>query len=271
MGETTLQSNQATLNIYLGHRIYDECILGQKDVIDAFTNSHEIQTLLNTINYQFKNPSLLTQAFCHTSFVHEYNKQNLLSFERLEFLGDSVLGHFIALRLFTLFNDQKEGNLSKIKNTLVNEASLFELARVLNISDLVLLGKGELSQGLTTSIISDVFEALIGAISIDSNISQAFLVLERIIKLHEEKSKNKFFDENKIASFDSKSIFQELTMKEFKCLPEYESHEEANLFTVSVRVNGVKLHELKSPSKKQAMKDLAKYCLENKLLDKLKN
>lgn len=265
-----MQSNNATLINYLGHKVYEECILGQKDVYSVFHDFYQSTQLSNLINYKFKNEKLLVQALSHTSFVHEYDASELKSYERLEFLGDSILGSYVALELYSKFNSQKEGNLSKIKNSLVNESSLFELSKPLNLSSYILLGKGELAQGLNQSIVSDVLEAFLGAICIDSSMQESFRVLKNIIELHEKETGTRFFDEAKISTFDSKSIFQELTMKEFKCLPEYEAQEVGNLFVVSVSVKGFKLHETQSHSKKQAMKDLAKYCLDNNLIEKIK-
>lgn len=265
-----MQSNQTTLSNYLGQRIYDECILGKASALQFFSESSEIVTLQKQINYQFKNLDILFQAFCHTSFVHEYDKEDLKSYERLEFLGDSILGHYIALNLFNKFEHQKEGVLSRIKNTLVNEDSLYDLGKMLNLPTIILLGKGELGASPGKSLVSDVFESLIAAVSLDSSALKAFDVLDHVISLFEKQSSAVFFDENKINHFDSKSLFQELTMREFKCLPEYETQVLGDDFLVTVKVLGFELAQIQGHSKKQAMKDLAKICLDENLIEKIR-
>lgn len=123
------------------------------------------------LGYNFKNPQLLKTALTHTSFSHERKKSNLENNERLEFLGDAVLELIISSYIFKTFNDLTEGEMTKLRASIVCEDSLAKKARELNIGNYIWLGKGELMTGGNNrnSILADAFEAIIGAIYIDSN------------------------------------------------------------------------------------------------------
>ncbi|WP_084703507.1 ribonuclease III family protein [Bacteriovorax sp. Seq25_V] len=251
--------------------LYEKSVLGTQCVRELFKAQDSLITLQKNINYTFKNLDLLFQAFTHRSFVHEYTREKLRNYERLEFLGDSVLGSYVALKLYSIFDEEKEGVLSKIKSSLVNETKLASIGKGLELQSMILLGKGELALGPTDSVISDVFEAVIGAISLDASNDVAFKTLDYIIGEFEKKNEITFFDANNASVFDPKTTLQEETMRRFKVLPEYLSSKNGEEFLVSVSVCGVKLHELTNISKKRAMKELAKYCLENNLLEQIKN
>ena len=118
--------------------------------------------LIRKLGLQFRNPALIRQALTHRSAHAENN-------ERLEFLGDSVLGFVIAERLYQKFQEADEGVLSRLRATLVNQTSLANMARSMNLGDYLILGSGELKSGgyRRDSILSDAFEALIGALLVD--------------------------------------------------------------------------------------------------------
>lgn len=120
------------------------------------------EKLSRKLGLHFRNPALVKRALTHRSAEADNN-------ERLEFLGDSVLGFVIAERLYIKFNDANEGILSRLRATLVNQTSLAHLARKLNLGDYLILGSGELKSGgyRRDSILSDALEALIGALLID--------------------------------------------------------------------------------------------------------
>lgn len=265
--QTTAQSIALSMNESIAFEIYQRCILESSSLEFDFINNSQVKNFQEQINYQFKNSELLIQAFTHKSFAHEYLKAKVNNYERLEFLGDSILGCFVSFKLFHEFENLKEGFLSKIKNSLVNEDKLFELSKILNIHNLILVGKGELTQPLSKSIVSDVFEAVIGAISLDSNIQNAFNFLMSAISEYENSKKDPFFDLGNLDTFDYKSSLQEMTMKKFKCLPEYIATKDGEEFEVSVSVLGKVLCTTKNVSKKNAMKILAQKCIEDKLLE----
>ena len=120
--------------------------------------------LQKAINYEFNDLSLLKQALTHRSAHHKHN-------ERLEFLGDAILGSVIATALYDKFPKADEGQLSRLRAFLVKEKALSELANELNFSQFLILGSGELKSGgfRRASILSDTFEAIIGAVLIDSD------------------------------------------------------------------------------------------------------
>ncbi len=128
----------------------------------------DLKILQKAILYQFNDISLLTRALTHRSAKSQHN-------ERLEFLGDAILGSVIAAQLFTQFPKADEGKLSRLRAFLVKEKALFEIARELDLGDYIQLGSGELKSGgfRRASILSDAFEALIGAVYLDSDFSVA--------------------------------------------------------------------------------------------------
>src|SRR5690606_7587849 len=112
-------------------------------------------------------------AITHRSFAHEV-KFKCEHNEKLEFLGDSVLQLIISQKLYEMYPDLKEGVLSKLRSSIVNEASLFKLAKSLELDGLILLGRGEFNEEgyLKPSLLSNLFEAILGAVYLDSNLQK---------------------------------------------------------------------------------------------------
>ena len=135
----------------------------------------ELVNLEEKINYTFKNRDNLVLALTHSSYANENKHNRLMSNERLEFLGDSVLNVVISEKIYTKYSNLSEGDMTKARSTIVCEASLVECANALELSKYLLLGKGEeLSGGrYRHSIVADAFEAVIGAIYIDGSIKSA--------------------------------------------------------------------------------------------------
>lgn len=131
------------------------------------------QALLARLNYRFDDPSLLTMALTHRSWGRPNN-------ERLEYLGDSVLGLFVAEQLYRRYPDMSEGNLTRLRAQLVRRETLTELARALEIECHLIVGRGELKSGgyRRDSVLGNALEALIGAIYMDGGIDAAFAVLQ---------------------------------------------------------------------------------------------
>ncbi|QUM78460.1 ribonuclease III [Moritella sp. 24] len=125
-----------------------------------------LERLQNVLGYQYKNDGLLQQALTHRSAYFKHN-------ERLEFLGDSVLGFIISDALFDKFPEVPEGDLSRMRATLVKGLTLAEIAREFELSECLILGPGELKSGgfRRESILADTVEALIGAMYLDSDIT----------------------------------------------------------------------------------------------------
>ncbi len=169
------------------------------------------EVLCKKLGLTFKNPELFATALTHRSFSAKNN-------ERLEFLGDSILGFVIAERLYEQFPSASEGILSRLRASLVNQSSLAELARQHQIGDYLLLGSGELKSGgfRRDSILSDALEAIIAALFIDQGIAAcqqwiSQLFAEKLTLLSLENWQK-----------DPKTQLQELMQSKKMDLPEYE-------------------------------------------------
>lgn len=130
----------------------------------------QIEEIEGHLGYHFKNKSLLVQAFTHRSFFNEHRHLAIWHNERLEFLGDSVLGLIVSQYLYQQKPEESEGQLSHFRSYIVDAASCVLLLQKLSVAPYILLGRGErLSSRGKESILADLFEALIGAIYLDSS------------------------------------------------------------------------------------------------------
>lgn len=168
------------------------------------------EKLIKKLGLPFNNAVLVRRALTHRSAEANNN-------ERLEFLGDSILGFIIAEYLYTRFRDADEGVLSRLRATLVNQTSLAQIARRLNLGDYLILGSGELKSGgfRRDSILSDALEALIGAVFIDLGMDAC---QQWILELFEEQIKGLSLDDWKK---DPKTRLQELMQSRGLELPVY--------------------------------------------------
>lgn len=135
------------------------------------------------LNYEFQDPALFTTAMTHSSYANEHKGRHMRHNERLEFLGDSVLGFVTADYLFTHYPDLPEGELTKLRAAVVCEGALCEIARELGIPQEIRLGHGEQTGGgrERPSILADATEALLGAIYLDGGIEPARAFVLRFI------------------------------------------------------------------------------------------
>lgn len=142
-----------------------------------------MKTLSEKLQYEFKNPALLEEALRHSSYANEHRGANLLSNERLEFLGDSVLGFVTAEYLFAKHPTAPEGELTRIRALLVCEDSLHEVAQRLELGRYLKLGNGEESCGGRTrpSILADATEAVFAAVYLDGGIAAASALIHRVL------------------------------------------------------------------------------------------
>ncbi len=177
----------------------------------------EIKKLEKIISYEFKNLGLLDQALTHKSYIHEYSLPSSASNERLEFLGDAVLGLIIGHKLVSTYPGHSEGGLSILKAAVVNEQQLARVARELELGSYLLLGKGEEQTGgrQKDSLLADAYEALLGAIYLDGGIEKATTsVLLQFSGVFQDLTE-------KGVAFDFKTRFQEITQDLFKITPNY--------------------------------------------------
>lgn len=162
------------------------------------------------IGYSFNNPALLCEALTHRSHSAPHN-------ERLEFLGDGVLNCAVAGMIFKHCPDLPEGDLSRLRANLVNQQALNELALDLNLGELIRFGEGEIKSGgnRRPSILSDALEAVLGAVYLDSDFSQAEAVVAKLYKPILDNLNQKTL------SKDAKTVLQEYLQSYKLALPEY--------------------------------------------------
>ncbi len=216
------------------------------------------------LGYEFNEIELLNQAFTHKSYANEVGLLRARSNEVLEFLGDAVLNLAVTHLLVREFPEAKEGDLSLWRSQFVKRSSLAILSRKLNLDRYLLLGKSELQNGGTkkSSILANAYEALIGAIYIDSN-------FDRISQIIWNHMRSFFLNERSISNFnDYKSILQKHVQRVNKVSPKYEVLREIGpnhdkIFEVSVSVGGEIMGIGCGKSKKEAQQEAARQALNN--------
>lgn len=217
--------------------------------------------LQERIGYTFKDPDLITTALSHTSYANEKRIKKTGSYERLEFLGDAVLEMISSDYFYKSYPDEPEGNLTKMRAAAVCEQALAITASDLNLGDHILFGKGEEMTGgrKRDSILSDVVEALIGAIYLDGGLEEAGVFIHRFVL--NDLDKKKLF-------YDSKSILQEWVQKDparelSYRLVSQSGPEHDKQFTVEALLDGKVIGKGKGHSKKLAEQQAAYDALTN--------
>ena len=216
-------------------------------------NLHQLE---KKININFKNKTLLKQAITHKSYDKNVNN------EKLEFIGDRILGFVIAKKLLEIFPSDSEGILDKKLASLVNKNKCLEISKKFNLNKFIMTGnKQTKSYIIEDKIVSDACEALIGAIFYDQGIK---IVEKFILDLWSNNISNSV--ETKV---DAKTKLQEYSLKKFKILPIYKiistrGPKHKPLFNVSVKIKNNKYVEGSGLSKKEAEQNAA-----SKLLDKI--
>lgn len=213
------------------------------------------QELEKVLNYTFKNKDILKEALTHKSYnPHPHGLNN----ERLEFLGDSVLGLVVAGQLYQLLATKEEGVLSKIKANLVSRKNLYFWGKQLNLGKYLLLGQGEISSGgrERASILSNAVEALLGAIYLDGGFEEVSKVIIAWFKTQKIE----------VDLQDYKSVLQEYMQKAGRQVPDYEivetlGPEHDKIFTAVVYEQGKELGRGKGHNKKAAHQEAAKAAL----------
>lgn len=168
-----------------------------------------LDLLQENINYQFKNINYLKIALNHTSFANENKKEKIITNERQEFLGDSVLSLIVSDYLFKNYDDLPEGELTKIRSALVCEKALSQFANKISLGSFLRLGRGEEINGgrKKASILADAFEALIAAIYLDSGMN---FVVDFVLGFVKDYLKHV---EGKFVFMDYKTLLQEIVQK----------------------------------------------------------
>jgi len=216
--------------------------------------SEKLNTLQKKINIKFKSINYLKKAITHKSY------DSLNNYEKLEFLGDRVLGLVISKKLIELYPDQKEGVLDKRLASLVNKNRCLEVAKNIGLEKFILIGNKSNKSKIENKILSDCIEALIGAIYYD----KGFEASEKFI-LNMWKS---FINSSDVSIVDSKTKLQEYSLKKFKSLPIYKLVSSSGpkhkpKFIISVKLKNTKLFEGSGNSKKKAEQSAAKILLDS--------
>lgn len=218
-----------------------------------------MESLEKRINYKFSNRNLLMEALTHSSFANEKNHKYRCN-ERLEFLGDAVLSIISAHFLFEHFPDMPEGDLTKIRASLVCTESLSEFARQIHLGDYLFLGKGETMTGGADrpSILENAFEALIAAIYLDGGMESAEKFVLKFLKEN--------VDNHHFAAHDYKSTLQEIIQQNPDQVINYvlvgESGPDHNkVFEAEVHLNSNVIGKGKGKTKKSAEQAAAKEAL----------
>ena len=216
--------------------------------------SDKLNNLQKKISIKFKNLNYLKKSITHKSY------DPLNNYEKLEFLGDRILGFVTSKKLIELYPKEKEGVLDKKLASLVNKNQCLEVAKIIGLEKFILVGNKSAKAKVENKIIADSIEALIGAIYYDKGfeVSEKFIlnIWKNFIKLSEE------------TIIDSKTKLQEYSLKKFKSLPIYKLVSSSGpkhkpKFSISVRLKNTKLFEGSGDSKKKAEQNAAKKLLDN--------
>jgi ribonuclease III len=221
-----------------------------------------LKDLEAALSYRFRDRGLLDHALTHSSFVNENPDADVRDNERLEFLGDAVLELCVSDLLMKKFPDYREGQLSRLRASVVNEQPLAELARKFNLGDYLLLGKGELSTGGRTknSLLSNTFEAVIAAVYVDSGFERTAEFIREIFE--------PLIEEGRAApSRDYKTALQEMSQNRFRGLPRYtligeEGPDHEKIFSVRLSLADAVETTGSGKSKKEAEQQAAKAAIE---------
>ncbi|MGL6173261.1 MAG: ribonuclease III [Cellulosilyticaceae bacterium] len=227
-------------------------------------NNQKVVELQNIVGYAFKESERLRQAVTHSSFANEHRNMEIKDNERLEFLGDAILDLIISEYLFNKYPNMPEGDLSKIRASIVCEASLAKTAKNINLGEYILLGKGEEMTGGRTraSILADAFEAVTGAIFVDGEFEDVREFLTRtLIKEVDDIAIEDLYT-------DYKTLLQENIQRESALPIRYEVVEEKGPdhdknFYVAVLHGENCLGKGVGKSKKEAEQNAAKIAIKN--------
>ena len=213
------------------------------------------------LDLRFHDNLLLRRALTHRSYMNEH-AEALEDNERLEFLGDAVLDFLVGAWLYNHYPEMPEGDLTRMRSALVHTEQLAEFARQIRLGDVLLLGKGEVQAGgrSRSALLCDAFEALIGAIYLDSGIDAVLVFISRFL----DDTADDLIENHRLE--DPKSALQEWAQAQGFPPPEYIVRrafgpDHSKIFDVDVMVNGIKMGSGEGSSKHAATKEAARAAL----------
>lgn len=226
-----------------------------------------LDDLERVLQYSFRNPRTLYQALVHRSFAHENPNLQQADNETLEFLGDAVLGLAVSHLLLERFPTLNEGDLSRLRSSIVNERELARISLGLNLGEFLLLGHGEELTGgrQKPSLLADTLEAVLAAIYLDGGLEATIRVVKRLFQAYLDAERDA--DPLKMWDKDFKTQLQEVTQARFKLAPAYvleteEGPDHDKTFGVSVALEGRILARGSGKSKKEAQQQAARQALD---------
>lgn len=217
--------------------------------------SHKKPTLEETIGYTFRNRELYNQAVTHSSCFNEKREARRSDNEKLEFLGDAILNTVISIILYKRFRGRDEGFLSNARSSLVKRETLTAIAKEINLDRHMSYGNGDGSVPEESKVLSNMVEALIGALYLDSGIRNTSKIIRKLF--------SGYFTEEKLTEKNPKNILQELSQKKWGVLPRYKFPRKIrDGFAVMVFIG--KEHKARGTgkSKKEAEQNAARNLLE---------
>ena len=200
------------------------------------------------IGHEFRDPSLLLAALTHASGAHH----RLASNERLEFLGDAILGFLVCEKLYHLFPESLEGDLTRIKSVVVSRETCSRISEQLQLVDFLIVGKGlAVNRPVPTSVLSDLFESVVAAVYLDGGMEAARPIVERLLGPEIEQVVSGALGSN------HKSLLQQCAQRDYGVTPTYEVVEEAGpdhskSFCVSAQIGGRRYAPAWGRNKKEA-------------------
>lgn len=221
------------------------------------------EALEKKLGYTFKNKNLLKTALCHKSYINESREGNTKSYERLEFLGDSVLGVIVSRYIFENFTSFPEGKLSRLRAAVVCEESLAQVARSLDIGRYIILSNGERATGGgdKDAILCDVTEAIIAAIYLDADMSDAEAFVMRILKDTIDTHAKMHGDNTDYKTLLQEKVQQDGGTVDYEILSE-SGPDHSKSYIAGVYINGRLIAKGEGASKKKAHQSAAGKALE---------
>ncbi|MBD3316239.1 MAG: ribonuclease III, partial [Chitinivibrionales bacterium] len=222
-----------------------------------------LSRLQKILRHRFNDPTVLRQALVHKSSTDSADRKGLLSNERLEFLGDAVLNCLVTEHLYRKYPEKSEGQLSKIKSLIVSRKILGDVAASIELGSHLILGQSERKScgRAHRSIMSNAFEAVLGALYLDGGLEAVRELLDRTLfgRIDE------FLSDKRYINY--KSAILEMAQRDGLGIPRYAvvnttGPEHAKQFTVRIQISGIVMGEGKGPNKKIAEQEAARYAMQ---------
>jgi len=231
--------------------------------ISKFLTAKKVEELESLIGYSIRNKTYFIQALTHRSFLEEHNDYDF-SNERLEFLGDSVLNLIVGEYIFDSFPDKDEGFLTKIRAKLVNRIALAEAASQINLGNFLLVSKNlsNIYTNASKTVLSDAFEALIGAIYLDKDLEAARHFITKALITPNVKDGVYLIDENFKSQLLEYAQANKLEIPNYVVINE-EGPQHDRIFTILVRLGNREVGSGKGKNKKSAEQNAARDAMNN--------